>query len=906
MAEMRGWVARVQSGDTLTLRGKPGPQGQPPKERVLHLAFLAAPRPGSRDRADEPYSFASREYLRQLTIGKEVLFSVVYTAPAQSGQLDFGSVRINTPNGMMRVEDLIVREGWARVKESRNMNAPAEGETLSDEAVRRGSLQNSQELARTEARGIWASTQTDANHDVQYQPPSDPKAFLQQHLNKPITAVVEQVLNGSTLRLRLLLSPDTHQFVAVTLAATRSPRAAAITNGNDSKSEELGDVARFFTESRLLHQDVTVSLLGLPPPPVTSNTPFVATVTHAQGNIAAFLLQGGLARIVDPHAGLLGPEEMGALRRAEADAKAAKKGIWHAYTARAPNSTSSVAFDATVTRVYTGDSIGIRRAGGSHEERVILSSIRQAKATDPKQAGYANEAKELMRKRLIGKTVSVTTDYTKPPDGEFEAKQCVTIRLPNGTNVAEQLLERGLAVVIRHRRDDTDRSPEFDQLMAAEAKGQADRKGVHSGKPSAMPRINDASESANKANGFLAGFKRAGRLPIMVDFVATGSRFKIMIPRQEVKLTLALAGIRTPRAPRANEKGEPYGSEAHEFMNQLAAQRDAEAEIDSTDKSGGFLGTLWLQKDINAAEVLVREGLAHVDHRSAERLPTYQQLVAAEKQAQEAQRNLWSEYDAQAEAQRSAAIKASAAPVDPSAARTEKITLVISDIDSRATPFTFSFQTLQANGRLPELESLMSTFSVAHQAATNGATAPVVPRVGDLVSARFSSDNAWYRAKVTKHNPQRKVVALLYIDYGNTEDNVSYSSLRPLEDRFRKLPAQARMGILSMIKLPSVSSDYSEDAFAALREYTEGQILTANVDWHDVHGRLALTLYSGKASDPSRSINASLLREGHATVDEMAQHKNAYPAALKAYRQASEEARRAHAGQFEHGDPSED
>ena len=35
-------------------------------------------------------------------------------------------------------------------------------------------------------------------------------------------------------------------------------------------------------------------------------------------------------------------------------------------------------------------------------------------------------------------------------------------------NIAEQLIEKGLAGVVRHRRDDEDRSPDYDKLMAAE------------------------------------------------------------------------------------------------------------------------------------------------------------------------------------------------------------------------------------------------------------------------------------------------------------------------------------------------------------------------------------------------------------------------------------------------------
>lgn len=36
------------------------------------------------------------------------------------------------------------------------------------------------------------------------------------------------------------------------------------------------------------------------------------------------------------------------------------------------------------------------------------------------------------------------------------------------SNVAEQLIDKGLASVVRHRRDDEDRSPDYDKLMAAE------------------------------------------------------------------------------------------------------------------------------------------------------------------------------------------------------------------------------------------------------------------------------------------------------------------------------------------------------------------------------------------------------------------------------------------------------
>ena len=39
---------------------------------------------------------------------------------------------------------------------------------------------------------------------------------------------------------------------------------------------------------------------------------------------------------------------------------------------------------------------------------------------------------------------------------------------PVHSNIAEQLIEKGLASLVRHKRDDEDRSPDYDKLMAAE------------------------------------------------------------------------------------------------------------------------------------------------------------------------------------------------------------------------------------------------------------------------------------------------------------------------------------------------------------------------------------------------------------------------------------------------------
>jgi staphylococcal nuclease domain-containing protein 1 len=95
-----------------------------------------------------------------------------------------------------------------------------------------------------------------------------------------------------------------------------------------------------------------------------------------------------------------------------------------------------------------------------------------------------------LRKKLIGKHVKVQIDFVRPREGDFEERQCATVRYGGQnkyvqekwdwpklrllmictitSNIAEQLIEKGLASVVRHKRDDEDRSSDYDKLTAAE------------------------------------------------------------------------------------------------------------------------------------------------------------------------------------------------------------------------------------------------------------------------------------------------------------------------------------------------------------------------------------------------------------------------------------------------------
>jgi hypothetical protein len=60
---------------------------------------------------------------------------------------------------------------------------------------------------------------------------------------------------------------------------------------------------------------------------------------------------------------------------------------------------------------------------------------------------------------------SDTETKARKQDTHFAFYICLHFR---SSNIAEQLVEKGLASVVRHRRDDEDRSSDYDKLMAAE------------------------------------------------------------------------------------------------------------------------------------------------------------------------------------------------------------------------------------------------------------------------------------------------------------------------------------------------------------------------------------------------------------------------------------------------------
>lgn len=90
----------------------------------------------------------------------------------------------------------------------------------------------------------------------------------------------------------------------------------------------------------------------------------------------------------------------------------------------------------------------------------------------------------------------------------------------------------------------------------------------------------DALQDAQRSKQFLPFLQRAGRSEGVVEFVASGSRMRIYIPRDTCLVTFLLSGINCPRSARIGPNGkligesEPFAEEALKFTRSKVLQRE--------------------------------------------------------------------------------------------------------------------------------------------------------------------------------------------------------------------------------------------------------------------------------------------------------------------------------------------
>ena len=104
-------------------------------------------------------------------------------------------------------------------------------------------------------------------------------------------------------------------------------------------------------------------------------------------------------------------------------------------------------------------------------------------------------------------------------------------------------------------------------------------------------------------------------------------------------------------------------------------------------------------------------------------------------------------------------------------------------VTDAVSPFSFFLQVFDETAAVE-----LSTLSAQLQEFVSMTSPLSSVTVGELCCAQFSQDGLWYRARVVEICTNSIIVT--FIDFGNCEE-MSLSSIRPFQQEFFRLPAQA-------------------------------------------------------------------------------------------------------------------
>jgi len=879
-------VKNVLSGDTVVLLGKAsGPNAKAP-EVVFTFERVTAPRMASKsnNNLDEPAAFPAREWLRSKCVGKNVSFETRKQG-ATAGDRVYGLLFFTNPadgtQSNLAVES--VRNGFATPKvfgldgDGKNSDDKADDD---DAAAAIDDYERQLQSAFQEAKNNKVGMHSDVPLVRQLKNAGDDfqTLTLVEQTKKlcskaTLKVVIEYVFDGSRYRVQVTddqLAPAGLKYGSFTLllAGVSSPRPGNPRLNPPAESEPFAEEAKQFVELRLLHRELEVTLHGTD----KSGACAVGTIHHPKGNIAVELLKNGLARMSDWSVRMMSPMDVPALRIAENGAKRTNTGVWHAY--QPPQISGASQIIGTVVEVITGDTLSILPNGVPYDSEERLKKISLASVRSPRVGNervgradepYSHECKDRLRVLTVGKNVKITVHYEReiPIGGKTEKRQFGTIAVGKREDIGQVLINEGLAVTQRHR-DDDEKSPRYDELVAAEALAKAAKKGVHSEKEYAGRSPVDLMDP-KKAKAYSGSLMRSGTVKAVVEFVFNGSRCKLLVPSENCNIMFAPANIRVPQpspspgSKAAGKPAEPFGDASKRHARLTLLQRTVEITCTGVTMGGVITGDIFVGTGAQRRDYsmeLVGAGLATVDQRKIDYGEAPKSIIDAQLAAQKNKTGIWSIEPKVVEPKSTA----TAAPTKKAEGTS---TIRLSEIRSG----NHFFYHIVGDESTKVIEDSMKTFT-----ANNGTDgAPIDAKVGKAVAALFDdgSGKSWYRAKIVE-KPEGQKVKVLFLDHGNVATVPLATHLRPLDvtlgpDRIAPVAKEAELA-LTLVR--PITDDEGIDAARMLQSLGWGQNLTARA-FCEVEGKVQVALMTesdSSSSSTTTTINEQLIAAGLARV----------------------------------------
>ncbi|KAA8492726.1 Ribonuclease TUDOR 2 [Porphyridium purpureum] len=910
-------VKHVLSGDTVVLVKPPAPGAPvaaPPPEIRLTLASLQAP-PLFPD--EKPCAYDSREFLRSRLVGRAVQFVIEYKVEHAGDRL-FGSIFVCEPVApapadgssgdtassdahpkpaqiWTSVSKAVVRAGMAKVR------APLNDREACAKDI--DELRALEETAQTEQIGIYSP---DAPIRLrQLAPAMSSNELLALMKGHAFRATVEYVITGSVFRVLVSLPDGTYRAMSVQLAGLQCPGFRREAGSEKPLPLPFALNAKFFSEMRVLGREIhfvvehgernAASMTGDWPLyvrilSVTAPAGSGAEKESATLDLGEELLRAGFAKTLSWSLGESGVDSM-RMRLAEKAARDARRGVWVSFEPPAGaqlGAALSAPFEATVQEVVSGDTLVVVPESGPHALSPVRISLASVRAPRPargmqKEEYMGADAREFLRRKCIGKRVSVHVQYQRVPQAAQQSQASSSGTAPmlfadvfqdrpaaaasngseklNGSEssgsprmcLSTELVRAGYATVIKHRSGE-DTSSVYEDLLQEESQAVEKKRGLHKPSPAgsgAPRRVNDlgAPDAKKRARDMLPFLEKAGAMRGVVEHASTGSRFRVYIPKDHMIIPVALRAARAPAPARRNatgatgtaaaERGDPMGDEALFFARSMFLQRDVDVTVCGIDRNGTYLVDLRLaegsshsstasQKARDCATLLLEHGFAELSVGPSGAAAS-KQYESAEASAKAARCGIWQIKDPNA-----SNAKVAVEPEESATAPVDRTPVAVRVVEVGVGGRIF-YRKLDVTG-----DDGMGAISAALAAVAVDDTTCADARefkVGEMVLLRYP--NGVFRARVLSKNNAANELRVRYSDFG-LEDVVSAADVERLlgVSRLSSMDALARELTLDGVVVAGggyqeaslednafSDAQYADDALAWLREQIMNQTM---------------------------------------------------------------------------------
>jgi staphylococcal nuclease domain-containing protein 1 len=788
-----GLVKGVFSGDHIVISGKiKKGSNELPEEKVLYLSLIQSPRVANSNNSSEEEAFGwdSRDFLRQKVLGNVVKYTLDY----KNNDKSFGQVFLKGVN--INVE--MVQNGFAKIgfisKNNEVLNKSEFGTTL----------KTAENEARKLNSGIWTTddevlaqhrrnivTSTDSSFDADL--------FLKNNKGKKLEAVLDYVINATCLTVYL---KESQTYIKISLKYMAIP---------SSKDEDIYKSGKAYMERRYLHKDVIVTLHS------SDTKGFIADLSDTRGCAALNILKQGYTKHFFGQSKDYTQEEHRTFNEAQSEAKKQKLRVWKnvsnddlaqdeekekARDAKKSLNTADLTFQAEFFQVHSGDSMSVRNKKTGEIHRIFLSHLKAPKLakhnSNEKDEPWAWQAREFIRKVLVGKTINCEFDYCRVMPKDGSKMNFYTVWRNPGTkdagealdrNLNVEILEHGYAAFITPRGDD-EMSKHFDSYMTAEKASKENKKGLNSTKAPAVSNYTDmigAGANKEKKKTFKSTLEHQKAVPCVIEYCFSSTKFKLRLDRHNCYIPFSLLGVKTVNKDANNtELHNKIFNSALEYVNNNTLQREATCDIMQADRVGNYFGYLTI-KGKSFATSLLSEGFAVVSESSRTKITKLPEFKKAEIEAETKKKNIWN-YEA---------LVNSLKDTDGSYVNTS-FTEKHADIKVRVTDYIDMnnfFVNIMPNKSLTAIDEVLNKYS-SGQMRGIPLMAPISKNL--MCVAKYPVDDMYYRAKITAVLKDDKFEVEL-IDFGTVEI-VPLASLIKLDGSIAQYERQAILCEMAYLK----------------------------------------------------------------------------------------------------------